>query len=165
MKTKISLIFLLLLTLMGCSTAPPPDATSTPLIVNDLGVRNAEMKLADAADSISQSLRQLAEIERATNPPARLASPADPKMIGMAQLVSIEWTGPVGPLVEKIAKVSHYRLRKLGTPPAIPVLVSISAKDTPLADILRDANFQCGSKANIVIYPASRTIELRYNKV
>ncbi|MCL5261667.1 MAG: DotD/TraH family lipoprotein, partial [Gammaproteobacteria bacterium] len=82
----------------------------------------------------------------------------------MDKIASIDWSGPVGPLVKKIATASNYKLRVLGTPPAIPILVSISAKDTPLADILRDATFQCGNKANIVVYPASRTIELRYVK-
>lgn len=120
--------------------------------------------MADAALEISDSLRQLAEIERATHPQARLPSPPAAEIIGMNQLASVEWTGPVGPLVDKIAKATSYKLRVLGKQPAIPILVSISAKDTPIADILRDTTFQCGDKANIVVYPASKTIELRYAK-
>jgi defect-in-organelle-trafficking protein DotD len=163
MIKRLSAIILLLI-LSGCSSVSTPDNSDVPIISNDIGVRAAEIKLAEAADSVSLSLSQLAQIERASNPPMRLPSPSDPKMIDMGQLATVEWTGPIGPLVEKIAQASHYRLRKLGNPPAIPVLVSISTKDTPLADILRNANFQCGNKANIVIYPASRTIELRYAK-
>ena len=80
----------------------------------------------------------------------------------MAELVSIDWSGAVGPLVTKIAALSHYRVNSLGVPPAIPIIVSVTAKDTPLADILRDANFQCGIRASITVYPATKIIELRY---
>lgn len=124
----------------------------------------AEERLAQAASSISRSLAQLAEIERTTHPQKRMTSPVDPNMVGMGQLVSIDWSGPIGPLARKIARASNYKLNTLGTKPGVPVLVSISAKDTPLADVLRDANFQCGNKAKIVVYPASKVIELRYAK-
>ena len=159
MKTKSFLIVACVVLLSGCS-----HDQKIAVISNDSGARNAETKLADAAVSVSESLQQLAEIERATHPQAQLPSPPAPGAIGMAQISSIEWNGPVGPLVEKIAAASHYKIRILGTSPAIPVLISISAKDTPLADILRDVGFQCGEKANIVVYPEKKVIELRYAK-
>lgn len=165
MRTTIK-SFLLLTTLLvpliqlgGCTTEP-----RIAMISSDRTSRSAETKLANAADSISNSLQELAEIERATHPQAKLPSPIEPDLIGMGQLASLDWTGPIGPLVKKIAEASNYKLHVLGTPPAIPILVSISAKDIPLGDILRDAGFQCGNKANIVVYPASKIIELRYVK-
>lgn len=168
MKIRLKIIISIssLLLVAGCSTSHVGPATTKniAIISNDTGAREAEGKLADAALEISDSLRQLAEIERATHPQARLPSPPSAEIIGMNQLASVEWTGPVGPLVDKIAKATSYKLRVLGKQPAIPILVSISAKDTPIADILRDTTFQCGDKANIVVYPASKTIELRYAK-
>ena len=143
----------------GCVSEPKVTIVSSPT-----GTRAAETKLADAADSVSKSLRELAEIERATHPQAKLPSPVEPDLIGMGQLASIDWSGPIGPLVKKIADAAHYKVHVLGSNPAIPILVSISAKDTTLADILRDAGFQCGNKATIVVYPASKIIELRYAK-
>ena len=160
MKTKCFLIVVSLLFLAGCS-----HDQKIAVISNDSGARNAEAKLADAATSVSDSLRQLAEIERATHPQAKLPTPPAPEAIGMAQITSIEWNGPVEPLVKKIAEASHYKVRVLGIAPSIPVLVSISAKDTPLADVLRDVGFQCGDKANIVVYSERKIIELRYTKV
>jgi len=159
MKTTSFLVVACAILLAGCS-----HDQKIAVISNDSGARNAETKLADAAVSVSESLQQLAEIERATHPQAKLPTPPAPASIGMAQMTSIEWNGPVGPLVEKIAVASHYKVRTLGTPPAIPVLISVSAKDTPLADILRDVGFQCGEKANIVVYPEKKIIELRYAK-
>jgi defect in organelle trafficking protein DotD len=147
--------------LAGCSTGSQVRIDSS---YDKRSQHEAETKLSETAASVSRSLAELAEIERATHPQARLLSPVDPDMIGMGQLASIDWSGPIGPLVKKIAEASKYKLNVLGTPPGIPILVSISAKDTPLSDVLRDANFQCGNKANIVVYSASKIIELRYVK-
>lgn len=122
----------------------------------------AQVKLAEAATSVSHSLEQLAAMEKAAHPSIKLPPPPDPASIGMARLASVDWTGPVEPLVRRIAAVTGYRVRVLGRPLAIPALVSISAKNTPLADILRDAGFQVEKKADIIVYPHSHVIEIRY---
>lgn len=120
------------------------------------------VKLAEAATSISHSLQRLAEIETATHPGAVLPPPPNPSLIGMDQLISVDWTGPVEPLLKRIAKASHYRVRALGIPPAIPVIVSVSAQDTLLSDVLRNIELQIERKARIKTYTRSRVIELRY---
>lgn len=163
MKTKSFFLFAIALLakfIVGCSTGP-----KVAIISNDKDLYAPDAKLTTAANSVSNSLRELAEIDKAVHPQAKLPSPIEPDMIGMGQLGSIDWSGPVEPLVKKIAEATNYKFKALGTPPAIPILVSITAKDTPLADILRDAGFQCGRKANIVVYPASKIIELRYVKL
>jgi len=161
MKTgKLFLVAIpILIQLMGCSTG-----TKITITNKHKDPRTAELQLATTADSINKSLQELAQIDRAIHPQAKIPSPLNPDMIGMGQLGSVDWNGPIGPLVKKIAEATNYKLNVLGTRPAIPILVSVSAKDTPLADILRDAGFQCGKKANIVVYPASKIIELRYVK-
>lgn len=170
LKTSVLIVFVCLsLTIAaGCATnqetAEKPDIDNITIVNSDAELKSAETKLAEAASSVDASLRQLAEIERATHPQARLPSPPSAELIRMNQLASVQWTGPVAPLVDKIAQATHYKLRIIGKAPAIPILISISAKDTPMADILRDVTFQCGNKANIVLYAASRTIELRYAK-
>jgi defect in organelle trafficking protein DotD len=162
METKsffLIAITILTIQLTGCSTE-----SKVAIINNDQDLRSAGAKLTATADSINNSLLELAAIDRATHPQARLPSPIEPGMIGMGQLGSIDWSGPVAPLVKKIAEATNYKFKILGSPPAVPILISIAAKDTPLADILRDVAFQCGSRANIVTYPASKIIELRYVK-
>lgn len=160
---RLPLVALVILTaylvLTGCSSTNSQTSFSSRT-----GAYTADTKLAQAADSISKSLAELAEIERASHPQKKMPSPVDPSMIGMDQIASIDWSGPIEPLMKKIATSSKYRLNILGTPPGIPILVSITAKDIPLADVLRDANFQCGNKANIVVYPGTKVIELRYAK-
>ena len=123
---------------------------------------HTEAALAEAAVSVSSSLSKLAEIQQAVHPQAKLPEPPNAAKIGMADLASVDWIGPIEPLVRKIASASHYKLRVLGHAPAIPIIVSVTAKDTPLADILRDLGFQAEQQAGLVLYPSSRVIELRY---
>jgi defect-in-organelle-trafficking protein DotD len=122
----------------------------------------AEIKLAEAAVSVSKSLRQMAETERAVHPHKRLPAPKSAEELGMSQHASLDWSGPIEPLLKKIAKYTHYNIRILGKKPAIEVLVSVTATDTPLAEIVRDVGFQAEQKVNIAIYPHRRILELRY---
>jgi defect-in-organelle-trafficking protein DotD len=85
-----------------------------------------------------------------------------PASYGMSGLTSVDWSGPVEPLVRQIAKSVNYRTRVLGRAPAIPVMVSIYDKNMMVADILRDVGYQCGRRAAVVVYPDNRVIELRY---
>ena len=128
--------------------------------------RNTQAQLAQAAVSVDKSLQELSAIKIATHPQVRMAAPVNPKKLGMEQLSSIDWNGPIEPLLQKIAKASHYKLKVLGVAPVIPIIVSVNADNEPLADILRDVTFQAQNKAGIVVYPgrsvSSRVIELRY---
>jgi len=159
-KLSIFVLSLAFFGLLGCQT----KHINLALPSDDEDVRTAEVKLANSANEVSQSLQELAAIERTNHPAAKVPNPLNPDTVNMGQILSIDWTGPVAPLVRKIAKISQYRVRILGAEPAIPIIVSITATNTPLADILRDANYQCGQRANIAVYSANRIIELRYAK-
>lgn len=152
-NTILSLI--LCLTLGACTPQPPPPN-------NDASLANAS--LSEASYSVSRSIVSLAETAQAAHPSATLDPPPSPASYGMAQLTSVDWSGPVEPLVRQLAKASGYRLTVLGTPPAIPVLVSVYDKNMMLADVLRNVGYQCGKRATIAVYPENRVIELRYAK-
>ncbi len=157
MNAKFLSVVSIVLLLVGCETEK-----SAVIYPPDGGSANAQAKLAEAATSISGSLNQLAAIEKATHPRARIPPPADPDSIGMGKLASVDWTGPLEPLVRNIAHASNYRFRVIGKNPAIPVIVSVYATNMPLSYILMDAGYQAVKKADIVVYPGSRIIELRY---
>ncbi len=123
---------------------------------------HTEAALAEAAVSVSNSLSKLAEIQQAVHPDKKIPEPPNAARIGMADLASVDWTGPIEPLARKVAAAAHYRLRVLGKAPAIPIIISVTAKDTPLADILRDISFQAEQQATLTLYPSSHVIELRY---
>lgn len=125
---------------------------------------DATIKLAEAAHSVSNSMLELARIQAAATPPINGKALPDSKAYNMQNRASVDWSGPIESLTEKVAQASHYRLRVLGKAPAIPVLIAITAVDATLGDILRDIDFQAGKKASIKLYPQKKVIELRYAK-
>ena len=166
MKSRDLVLFLVVILAVGSIGCSSRQRTYSSCIkTRDLSIKQeAESKLADAADSISVSLTELAAIEKSNQKKSKLRSPIDSEMVGMNQLISMDWSGPVEPLIRKIASICKYDVKVLGTELGVPILVSITVKNTSVADVLRDINFQCATKANIEIYPSSKIIELRYNK-
>ena len=153
MSFKISaIIFLIASLLTACVKTSPPPPTIDPV----------EVKLAEAAVAVSHSLDKLAEVEQAANPQAQLSPPPNPDSYGMGRLASIDWSGPIEPLIARLASASGFHLKIMGARPAIPVMVTILARNTPMGDILRDAGYQANSKANIVVFPDRQLIEIHY---
>ena len=169
MIKKLSVIALTLSCayLAGCVQPPRPTIAPQPEPFNNsphTPVDSTQVQLAEAAATVSQSLISLAQIQQAATPAKRPLAPPIPSSYGMGEKVSINWYGPVGPLVAKISELTHYNLRVLGTPPAIPIVVTISEKDIPIGTILQNAGYQSGKRADIIVYPSTKVIELRYAK-
>lgn len=148
--------------LAGCAGAPSPTFKKPPA---NSPSDDASMRLVEAASSVSNSLDELAKIEAASTPPGVNGKPLpDAQSYALQSKASVDWSGPIEPLLERIAKISGYHVRVLGKAPAIPVLVSLSAKNITLSDMLRNAALQAGKKADILVYANSHVIELRYAK-
>lgn len=164
MNTKIVIVLMTALLLTACTTRKYVVASNSaiPTLPYQVNADDAEIKLAEAAVSVSRSLDSLAEIEKAAHPCVRLPPPIDGCRIGLGCLASVDWVGPVEPLVRRIGEATHYCVRVLGKAPAIPVVVSINSKNIPFSDILRNISLQIHKKACIVVYPNSHVIELRY---
>jgi defect-in-organelle-trafficking protein DotD len=154
MNTKLLTILGFCLSLGACATQPPPTDK----------LDNTDTALAQASYSVSRSISSLSETAQAAHPLPKLDPPPSPDTYGMGGLTSVDWSGPVEPLLRQIARAANYRVRVLGTEPGIPVLVTVYDKNMMLADILRDVGYQCGRRATVVVYPESRVIELRYAK-
>jgi defect-in-organelle-trafficking protein DotD len=154
MTIKLASTIALVLLLSACSPTSPTYH----------GPTNADRSLAEASYSVSQSIVSLSEVAQASHPLPNLEPPPSPASYGMGGATSVDWSGPVEPLARQIASSANYRLVVLGNAPAIPLLVTVYAKNVPLADVLRDVGFQCGRRATLVVYPESREIELRYAK-
>lgn len=163
MKFVLPIIYIaMVLSIHGCTQGKASESANVvPLGLGD----PAEAKIAEAAQSVSNSLINLAEIQQAVTPPPPTYQIPDPATYGMANLVSMDWAGPILPLVNQIAEATGYNVRVLGTEPAVPIMVFIAAKNQRIGDILRNAGFQCHDKASIVVFPKSRIIELRYAEV
>lgn len=157
MKTKlIFLLSILGLLLSGCARHKVDNSAEAT------ANHEAYMALAEAAGSVGQSLTRLGGIEQAAMPPQTVTEPPLPSSYGMAIPASIDWNGPIEPLVKQIAEATHYQLRVLGKAPAIPVIVSITAENASMGDILRDIGYQAGRHADVVVFPSTKTVELRY---
>lgn len=157
--TSLSSLFL-----AGCiNVAKTPERELvTDVVAKTKYNTSAQGQLAEAAQSISRSLVELKKIEQAAKPSLDHTQPPDPGSYGMAGLATVDWSGPVESLVHKIAAATDYNVKILGRAPEVPILVTVYAKNRPMGEILRDVGYQAGDKANVVIFPANKTIEIRY---
>ena len=156
MNNKLIVLLLASFLIIGCASTtyrkPPFNAPSD----------DATIKLAEAASSVSDSMHEMARIEKVVTPPHKDNLVTIPNAYGLQTHASVDWSGPITELTARISKAAHFRLRVLGQEPAIPVLVSLDLKDVSLAEILRNIDYQAGKKANIHVYPNSQVVELRY---
>lgn len=156
MNNKIIVLFLSTIMLSACSTVtykrPPINNPSD----------DASIKLAEAANSVSDSMMQMAKTEKILTPPQSDNAPNIPYTNNLNAHASVDWSGPIGELTQRVAEAANYKLRIIGNEPAIPVLVNVNLKDYSLGDILRNIDYQAANKASIHVYPHRKVVELRY---
>lgn len=118
-----------------------------------------------AAESVNSSITELEKIERYRQP--RIVSLNDENMsrYNLGQRVAVDWAGPIEPFLQEVAAVAGYKFKVVGLNPAIPVLIDIAHQNVELGDIIREANFQSKERVNLVVFPQSKTLELRYNEI
>ena len=151
---RLLVLVLITLSLAACAKTPAPSPPSP--------TENASIALAEAANSVNSSLIQLDATEQAANPPLDIAAPPNPATYGMAIPASLDWSGPAEQAIQEIANAANYKFNVLGPEPSMPIIVSVHEHNSTLGDILRNIGLQCGKRAQVVIYPKSKTIELRY---
>ena len=157
MNKKFIWVFIFSVLFGGC--AKHDDYMKPP--INDPS-DDANIKLAEAALSISDSMMDVARVEKVMATTTIDNSKNIPNTNALQMRASIDWSGPIAELVDRISSAAHYKLRTLGREPAIPILISMNSKEKSLADILRDVDYQAGNRAEIHVYPNSHTVELRY---
>lgn len=123
---------------------------------------DATIKLAEAATSVSGSMMEMVKTEKVLTPPDKDNILTIPNASGLQTHASVDWSGPIAELAQRVTTAAHYRLRVIGQEPAIPILISVNLKDTSLSDILRNIDYQAGSKASLYVYPNNKVVELRY---
>lgn len=160
MNNKLVTLFIICILLASCKSVgmfkkPPANNPSD----------DATIKLAEAAVSVSDSMHEMARIEKVVTPPHKDNTLTIPNAYNLQARASVDWSGPIEELTARIAKAAHFKVRTLGRRPAIPVLISITIKDQSLAEILRNIDYQAGKKADIHVYPNSQVVELRYAKI
>jgi defect in organelle trafficking protein DotD len=119
-------------------------------------------RLVEATASVSHSLNELTAMEKHQYPFKSLPYPTN---YGLNQLVSVNWSGPIEPLLVMIAKEIGFELKVIGVSPAVPVLVTLTEESVQLNQVIYNADAQAGNKARIAVYPAICVIELRYGQL
>jgi len=164
MKKRISLLCCVLL-LSGCtSTKPQLPAAAAPIPI-DAATDDASAKLAEAATSVSQSLAELAAVDKANMAPQAAKLYPHVAEMQIPGSSSIDWNGPIQPLLKQIAKAAGYRLVVSGNVPAIPIIILIRAEERGNAEIVQDAALQAADRATIKTSYPLRTIYLTYHGI
>ncbi len=120
--------------------------------------------LLQSARRIEQSLALLAEAEQSEKGqrnPTRLR--VVKTIAGMEQVLSMPWQGPLEKAVSQLAAIAGFTVKFLGRPPAIPILVQIGQDAATVSDHLHNLGLQAGSRADLVVDPAQKLIEVRYS--
>jgi hypothetical protein len=81
---------------------------------------------------------------------------------GLERLVTVRWTGELEELLSKLAQESGWRLAPSTGLRVSPVVISISAENRSIFDVLRDVGAVAGTSAEILVSSSTRTFTVRY---
>ena len=153
-------VFLLTLVL-GVSACSSLDKHSndTPQVVAAPDTVSA--MLANAADRASNALQTLASIESARTP-ATNVGPVGNAPTELRRAITVNWIGPVEPITNTLAERAGYEFLSIGTPPPVPVVVSIDVENRPVIDVLRDIGLQLGVRGDVKVDSQRRVVEIHY---
>jgi defect-in-organelle-trafficking protein DotD len=152
------LILISTLFLVACQSLLPQPHKAKEMTQSD----QAMIDTAQAAVSISHNLTELGLAQRNEQGMLKRESEVSDLPLVLSRLVSIDWAGPVEPLIKQLADGAQLRVKVIGVAPAIPVTVGLHKRDTSVYQILQDLRGQVGNRAEIVVYPSSGVIELHY---
>ena len=161
------LIAMMTLALVGCQAPNKTDddglAGDFEIILpkSDIG-KPSEQLLAEAAATVSRSISQLAQMQRAKHPDLYKPLAQQPLTQKTAKLATVKWTGPVEPLLRKLAEKAGMTFSVMGQKTAMPVIVTIDVKQTSVADIIKNVSYQSQNHASVNVDTEKNVIELRY---
>ena len=144
---------LLMLCAGGCASGPQAQSPDP-----------AALALERSAAEVSRSITALAEVEqydRFKQMPGRPR--VYTQVADMSQVVAMPWDGPIEAAARRLASESGYALKVVGRPPVIPVLVRLTDAPATVSDHLRNVGLQAGSRADVVVYPDKKVVELGYS--
>ena len=161
---SFSFLMLSLSLIAGCTQVPGSQVFSKarPQIVAQPDEVNA--LLAEAATKASNALQTLASVEYAQSP-APVAAPIGNAPASLRRGITVNWVGPVEQIAKTLADRASYSFSALGTPPPVPVVVSVDAENTPLIEVLRDIGLQMGKRADVTVDSAQRVVEIHYPQI
>lgn len=161
LKTRHAAVLLPLvmtaLALSGCTPGKPirgePQVVASPDKVSAM--------LAEAADRASVALETLAAVEQARSPEATIA-PAENVPPELKRAITVNWVGPLEPIVKTLADRASYAFQVIGAPPSVPIVVSVDVENKPVIEVLRSLGLQLGTRAILRVDAAAHMVEIQY---
>ena len=130
--------------------------------VVDAGPEDAvAVQLAAAAGRAEAALGRLSRIE-ASVAPIEWSAPPELVPDELLEEVSIDWTGPIGELTERLAKLAGYTYVVVGAAPVRPVIVDVHAVEKPLIAVFRETGFQGGTRVRVTVNARERLVEVMH---
>lgn len=147
---------ILVLGISGCSYTP--ENTNNQLVTEPDSV---SLRLATAVDNAAVALQQLAAVEQKRTDSSTVQSiPNAP--VQLMRTVTLEWTGPIEPLLIQLADRASYSFQIQGHEPPVPVIVNVTAVEKPVIEVLRDIGLQAGRRADVVVDAERKVVEISY---
>ncbi len=156
---KFCSVCLLVLSLAACSSNEPVRGSHPNLVASPDKV---SMMLANAADRASVSLETLAAVEQARSPEVSV-SPIENAPAELRRAITVNWVGPVEPIAQKLASRAGYAFQPIGTPPAVPLVVSVDVENMPVIDVLRSLGLQLGVRGDVRVDGRRKMVEIHYS--
>ena len=122
---------------------------------------DTKLALSEAARAAAASLQRLAQLQAAAQPEIN-DSFRQEFSVELSGLASVEYTGPLEPILEQIAKTAGVRVSKIGNPTATAVIVSIKADAAPLSEIVQNIAYQVSNHARVSFNSETKVIEIIY---
>lgn len=119
------------------------------------------LMLAEAADRASVAIETLAAVEQARSPDIAVG-PIQNAPPELRRAVTVNWVGPVEPLAKMMADRAGYMFQVIGSPPPVPVVVSVDSENKPVIDVLRSVGLQLGVRADIRVDATRKLVEIQY---
>jgi hypothetical protein len=155
-----------MLFLAACSsntTVTPAGNSYASMSQNQINAQ-VQSSLTQAASQTQNSLAQLSSIEKMRFQNDNSLPLADVNDPALNEIITLQWNGPIEPLLAQIASLTGYQLQVFGKAPFSPILVDIDDTANPASAIslIRNVDVQAGLNAQILIFPTQKIISLRY---
>lgn len=127
--------------------------------------KSIEQKLTQAAVQASNALSSLAEVKKARSHDPLPIFPGQLAAEDFSQLVTLDWSGPVEPVMKMLVEVSGYRLKVYGAMPTIPPVVTVDSKDVAVSDVIKDVVYQAQDQVDVKVDASSKEVQLYYKGI
>ncbi len=161
-------LFLGSVLLTGCGDAGSSGSTQADPLLKSIVIKaplssphkDAAYQIAEATKSASNSLAQLAKIQSYQHPDY-YKTPQKVVKSNVKGTVSIDYIGPIEPLLKKLAKSANVKYRKLGKQTGTPIIVSVKYDNASLRDVVENIAYQAQNHA-IVEVNKQGAVQIRY---